>query len=152
MKLLLVFLTFFISIIFGITSAYNLPNEQYFNTTKLWSIRKCERDLKLNDAERQIWWPWKVPDHPTKCFAQCVFKSVGWVQDDGWRINFSQLHHSYRLMGHRILPTYKIMLKRCRKSPTRDNCEEYTLRWKCLLQLNERAFMDSLQWRIAIKF
>nr|AAU06509.1 D7-related protein [Culicoides sonorensis] len=139
----IIFFTFIVEI-----SCYNLPDESYYNTTRLWGIRDCERKFKLSDDERQFWWSWKVPPNPTKCFAQCVFHAIGWYDSNG-RFNLARVQWHYRQMGHRITPN-KYKMRRCMRR--NDPCNNVTYLWKCFLDFNARGFMDTIQLRIAKRF
>lgn len=66
----------------GIVSCAQLSKESDYNTPNLKKIKNCEIQFNINDAQRKIWWSWKIPANPPRCFIHCIFAALGWISSD----------------------------------------------------------------------
>nr|AFY26958.1 Cul o3 allergen [Culicoides obsoletus] len=117
--------------IIGIVSCY-LPKASDYDTKNLEIVKNCEEKHQIKDWEKNIWWDWKIPSKPTRCYLACIMSAFRWTDRKG-NPRLNGIKKSYKAVGHECsAPDQAFFRKNCGKLPA-NPCDKAVLLYACFL-------------------
>ncbi|XP_063695882.1 uncharacterized protein LOC134827229 [Culicoides brevitarsis] len=124
----------------------NVPQDSDYDTEHLKIVKACEDHHEVDDAEKAVWWAWKIPANPKRCYLACVMAHFKWLTKDG-DISVSAIKESYEAVGHgSSAPDQEFLNENCENlNSTEDHCSKTLLLYTCLLEKspNVQHFKDA---------
>lgn len=66
--------------IIGVINCYH-PEHSDYDTPNLKKVEECETKHEISDEEKEIWWSWRIPPNPKKCYIECTLAAIGWINE-----------------------------------------------------------------------
>nr|AGI16779.1 Cul o 6 allergen [Culicoides obsoletus] len=123
--------------VIGLISCSFVPKESDYDTNNLKKVQKCELKHQVNDSEKAIWWAWKIPAKPARCYLACVMSAFKWIDKKG-NPKLDAIKKSYKAVGHEdSAPNQQFIKKNCGRKLPKNPCDKAILLYACFLVRSE---------------